>query len=60
MREFLGRFGRAWLLRPIYEALAENGEDRDLANEIFAEMRPRYHPLTIAAIAPALQADEKR
>jgi hypothetical protein len=54
MREYLGRWGRIRLIRPVYEALAENGEDLELAREIFAAARGIYHPLTVSAIQPLL------
>jgi len=54
LRNHLGRFGRIRLLEPVYQELAANGRDADLAREIFSEYRSRYHPLTIAAIAPLL------
>jgi len=54
LRNHLGRFGRIRLIEPVYRELAANGRDGDLAREIFSEYRSRYHPLTIAAIAPLL------
>jgi len=55
MRLYLGRYGRTRLVEPVYAALVSNGEDGALAREIFVEFSARYHPLTIAAIAPVLQ-----
>lgn len=55
MRQYLGRYGRIRLLRPVYEALASNGEDLEWAREVFATARAGYHPLTIAAIEPLLR-----
>jgi aminopeptidase N len=50
----LQRFGRTRLVRPVYIALAENGADRELANELFNDARGEYHPLTNASIERAL------
>lgn len=56
MRGHLARWGRTWLIEPVYAALANNGRDRALALEIFEQARSGYHPLTIAAIQPLLDA----
>jgi hypothetical protein len=56
MRSHLARYGRTRLVEPVYEALARNGEDRALALGIFEQVRSSYHPLTIAAIQPLLDA----
>jgi leukotriene-A4 hydrolase len=50
----LQRFGRTRLVRPVYIALAENGADLDLANELFSNARGDYHPLTNTSIERAL------
>jgi aminopeptidase N len=52
MRRYLGSHGRIYLVKPVYEALVWNGEDHDLALQVFEEASSRYHPLTIAAIEP--------
>ena len=51
----LNRFGRTRLVKPIYAALADNGEDRDLAKEMFERARGLYHPITIASIESFLK-----
>ncbi len=56
MRSYLGLYGRTRLVAPVYEALTGNGKDRALALEIFERARDGYHPLTIAAIQPLLDA----
>ena len=56
MRSYLNRYGRTRLVKPVYQALADNGEDRALAQSLFEEARAGYHPLTIAAISPLLQS----
>ncbi len=51
----LQRFGRTRLVRPVYVALAQNGEDAALARELFDEARGDYHPLTNASIERAFR-----
>lgn len=46
LEQYLNRYGRTRLIRPIYKALAENGSDFELAQEMFANARRGYHPLT--------------
>lgn len=48
------RHGRMRLITPVYAALAENGEDADLAQRLFEERRGRYHPITVADIEAVL------
>jgi aminopeptidase N len=55
MRSYLNRYGRTRLVKPVYQALFDNGEDGTLAQALFDEARAGYHPLTIAAILPLLQ-----
>lgn len=52
--DYLGRYGRTRLVEPVYAALVANGEDVDLAAELFDSARGAYHPLTVAAIAKHL------
>lgn len=54
MRQHLGRYGRIHLIEPVYRALTANGQDMELAREIFDSNRGGYHPLTITAIEPLL------
>ncbi len=49
MRQHLIRYGRMRLVVPVYKALVENGQDKALAEEIFALAKPGYHPITIMA-----------
>ncbi len=51
---YLKRYGRARLIVPIYTALAGNGEDADLAQELFAAARDNYHPQTVSYIESRL------
>jgi leukotriene-A4 hydrolase len=50
-QEFLPRIGRMLLIRPVYRALAEQGDwGRPIARRIYADARPRYHPVTAASV----------
>lgn len=49
--EFLPRIGRMLLIRPVYRALAEQGEwGRPVAMRVYRGARPQYHPVTVAAV----------
>jgi aminopeptidase N len=50
LEQHLRRYGRTRLVRPVYKALAENGSDLELAQEMFAGASSMYHPLTVASI----------
>ena len=54
MEAHLNRFGRGRLIEPVYSALASNGEDLDLAREMFARARDAYHPITAGWIESGL------
>lgn len=54
MQEHLLRHGRMKLIVPVYAALANNGSDRALAEETFAQARDGYHPMTVAAVEQTL------
>ncbi len=51
----LNRFGRGRLIAPVYRALASNGEDLDLAREMFERAKETYHPLVAMWIAQSLE-----
>ena len=55
MEEHLNRYGRTRLVAPVYRALAENGSDLALAEEMFANARAAYHPITIAKIESVMK-----
>jgi aminopeptidase N len=57
MAEYLRKFGRVRLIRPIYVALAENGSDVQLAKELFDSARGAYHPIANAYIGPVFADD---
>jgi leukotriene-A4 hydrolase len=54
----LNRFGRGRLIAPVYVALAENGEDRALALEMFARAKSKYHPIALDWIQSSLDATQ--
>ena len=51
----LNRYGRGRLIAPVYYALAQNGEDRELALELFERARGAYHPIAAGWIEGALE-----
>jgi aminopeptidase N len=59
MRGFMARSGRIRLIEPIYRELVANGRDAALAREVFGAARGGYHPLTIAAVQPLLEAEPR-
>lgn len=50
MARFLTRVGRRKLIMPIYEALAQSADGLRFAEQVFAEARPGYHPITAASV----------
>lgn len=50
LEQHLRRYGRTRLVKPVYKALAENGSDLQVAQQIFTGARDIYHPLTVASI----------
>jgi len=52
--QYLQRYGRTRLISPVYAALAENGADQALAQDLFAKARGRYHPLAVRSIDAVL------
>jgi hypothetical protein len=48
--EYLNRYGRTRLVKPLYQALVENGSDAALAREMFERARGLYHPITITSV----------
>jgi hypothetical protein len=52
----LNRYGRGRLIAPVYVALAGNGEDRELALELFGQAKSRYHPIAVSWIESSLDA----
>jgi len=54
LKAHLARYGRMYLVVPVYRALAENGVDAALARDLFAQNRDSYHPITRGAVARAI------
>lgn len=59
VREVLTTVGRAKFLRPLYQALLERDGLRPFAQEVFDEMRDRYHTLSRVAIAGIFEKASK-
>lgn len=57
LENHLNRYGRGRLIFPVYRALVENGEDAELAREMFDKARSAYHPVIDAGIARVLEDD---
>ncbi len=57
MREHMLRIGRRILVVPLYESLAKSDAGLSLAEDIFAQAKPGYHPMTRVAVEKALKAD---
>ena len=55
MKNHLLAVGRTYLIRSIYEALAETPEGLKRAKAIYAEARPLYHPITRSAVERVLK-----
>ena len=55
LEEYLNRYGRTRLVKPLYQSLVENGSDAALAKEMFDRARGLYHPITITSIELILQ-----
>ncbi len=47
---FLEKIGRRKLIMPTYEALAATPEGLALAEQVFADARPGYHPITTGSV----------
>lgn len=56
VREFLLEVGRMKFLRPLYSALVD--ADREMAEAIYEEARPGYHPLGQATVERLLYPEE--
>ena len=55
LEEYLNRYGRTRLVKPVYQALVQNGSDAWLARGMFERARGLYHPLTITSIELILE-----
>jgi len=56
LEDFLTRQGRRKFVRPLYQAMEENAQTRDLARRIYARARPAYHPITTASLDAILKS----
>ncbi len=55
LESFLTHMGRRKFLRPLYKAMNENPQTRDMARRIYARARPTYHPIAVASIDDILK-----
>jgi hypothetical protein len=49
LNDYLLKIGRNKLVKPLYKALSQTPEGKVMAQKIFAEAKPGYHPLTVKA-----------
>lgn len=49
LHDYLVSIGRNKLVKPLYRALSETEEGKEMARKAFAEAKPGYHPLTVKA-----------
>jgi hypothetical protein len=53
---FLMKVGRVRMVRPLYAAMMKSGDFwRDLATSTFARAKPKYHPVTRAALSDIIK-----
>ncbi len=55
LEDFLTRMGRRKFLKPLYTALNENPQTRELAARIYRRARPGYHPIAVTTIDAILK-----
>ncbi len=55
IERFLTSQGRRKFLKPIYEKLATNPEDREFAMRVYAKARPTYHPVSQGTVDAILK-----
>lgn len=56
LEALLQETGRNLLVKPLYEALMETGQS-EFARRVYAEAKPGYHPITVAANEPIVHPD---
>ncbi len=56
LEALLKETGRNLLVKPLYEALMETGQ-AEFARRVYAEAKPGYHPITVAANEPIVHPD---
>jgi len=54
LENFLMTIGRRYLVRPVYQKLAQTPDGMEFARRVYAEARPGYHSLTANGIDPLL------
>lgn len=58
LREYLLRVGRRKLIVPLYRALLETEDGRQMAEEIFARARPGYQAVAVATVAALFKSTD--
>jgi len=59
LEKHLNLYGRLKFIHPVYEALAANGTDMELAREIYSHARENYHPIAVRSVAKILQLESE-
>jgi hypothetical protein len=54
MEDYLARYGRIRLIAPVYDALVKNGQDQQLAQQLYTKNQAHYHPATREVIQTLL------
>ena len=55
IEEWVGRVGRHAFLTPLFRGMTETDWTRRLARPMFESVRPRHHPITVAAVEDVLK-----
>jgi leukotriene-A4 hydrolase len=58
LEKFLRTVGRRTYVKPLFEEMMKSPENRCRAKAIYAEARPKYHPITQATIDQIVGAEE--
>jgi leukotriene-A4 hydrolase len=59
LEQHLNLYGRLKFIKPVYEALAANGTDMELAREMYSRARENYHPIAVRSVAKILQLESE-
>lgn len=60
LETFLQRVGRRKFLMPLYTALSETEEGKEMALRIYAQARPNYHSVSVRSIDELLNFDPEK
>lgn len=59
VESFLSRQGRAKFVLPLFAALQRNPDTRALAQRLYTQVRPSYHPITAAGVDQVMQGTSR-